>query len=363
MQCNFKQNMSHYKQNLQEEKIQVRQSRDVLQVLNFIMCNSLIIKKMKKILLSAITVIATGAFVSCNQNEDGIDNINPDSRKEVNFSSNITKVSLPTTRAGGIEWEENDEIGVFMFEMLTHNIVEDKSNIEYVTMDGGVKGTFVPGSGTTIFFPDNGDKVRFMSYYPYTASISNYIYPIDVSNQTKQADIDLLHSFADTTFYDKAADNKKVTLVFNHKLTKININVKPGEGLTPGDLANIDVTFKGFFTTANFNLITGDISNQDAIGTITPLGVTPIDDYYFSYESIVLPMKNPGTASIKFDLNNGNESEGISNDVFTWNFKNETELKGGYEYIYNVTVKRSGIVVEAIINEWLDGGEEDINAE
>ena len=315
---------------------------------------------MKKYLLSAIAVIAAGAFTSCNQNGFGLENINPYSREKVNFSSNITKVNLPTTRAGGVKWDTNDAIGIFMFEKSSTNIVEEKSNIEYFTLSEGITGAFEPKGNDTIFFPDNGDEVRFMSYYPYTADITDYVYGIDVSNQASQSAIDLLYSFAYTDSYNKTVPGKKVPLVFDHKLTKININVRPEEGLNSNDLKDLIVTFEGFYTKAEFDLLTGDISEHSEIKSITPLKIEEIADYDFSYESIVLPMTDPSTASLKFDLNNKGEQ---NSDVFTWNFKANGELKSGFEYTYNVTVNRSGIVVEAKINKWSNGGSENIIAE
>ena len=316
---------------------------------------------MKKFLLSAITIIAAGTFVSCKQNGDGNDNTKPNRRVEVNFTSNITKIDTPQTKAVDTEWDENDEIGIFMFEESANNIVERKSNIKYYTVSGGENGLFVPDD-EVIYFPDNGDKVRFMSYYPHTAAIDEFVYKVDVSDQSKQYEIDLLHSFDTDTKYDKNSPGKKVSLMFDHKLTKININIKPGDGLTDDDIENTVVTFNGFNTKADFNLISGALSDQSAKAIITPLKISAANNYKLSFESIVLPVVNSNDATIVFDLNNGDTGEGIENDLFTWKFGTE-ELEGGYEYLFNVTIKRSGIVVEAEIKPWVEGDITDIDAE
>ena len=315
---------------------------------------------MKK-LLSVFTIMAAGAFVSCDKNEYGIDNKTPNIKKEVNFSSNITKIELPLTRIAGTTWEKNDSIGIFMFKETSTEIAESKSNIKYTTANGGEVGTFLP-TGEIIFFPDNNEKVRFMSYYPYTSDISSFTYKVDVSDQSKQSAIDLLYCFADTVLYDKITNSdKKVSLVFNHKLTKININIKPGDGLVGSDLENTVVSFIGFNTKADFNLISGTLSDPTEKNKITPLKITTAEkDYTVSFESIVIPVANPSDAKIVFDLNNG--GDGINSDLFVWKF-NTNELESGFEYIYNVTVKRSGIIVEAIIKEWENGGEKNIYAE
>ena len=314
---------------------------------------------MKKFLLSAISFIVAGAFVSCNQNND----ITPsNSRKDVKFSSNILKVDPPAkTRAAGEVWHQNDSIGIFMFESDATNVVDDMKNIKYTTEEGGKTGEF-SADDVIIYFPDNGDKVRFMSYYPYTASIVNNTYIVDVADQTTQAAIDLLHSFDKDASFDKATIDKKVPLFFDHKLTKINVNIKPGSGLNSNDIINTIVTFDGFNTQVNFNLISGEFSNHDKPEIITLLKKgTAVDDYTVSYESIIIPTTDASEAKIKFDLDNG-DGQDIKSNVFTWNFK-DAVLEEGTEYTYNVTINRSGIVVEAEINDWTPTEANDIDAE
>ena len=314
----------------------------------------------KYLLLTTITTIAVIAFAACNQHENEITPAN--SRKEVKFSSNIAQVDNLSTRATDITWAGNDSIGIYMFEESVTNVVEEKGNIKYITAAGGTTGLFSPDD-VTIFFPDNGDKVRFMSYYPYTADITNYVYKVDVSDQSEQPAIDLLYSFNTDAKYDKTTPGKKVPLSFDHKLTKININIKPGNGLEDNDIINTIVTFDGFDTQAEFDLVSGVLSNPNTPEIITLLKKDDaVAGYTTSYESIVIPVADPSVAKIVFNLNNGISGEGTDSDLFSWNFTDD-KLENGLEYTFNVTINRSGIVVEATINEWKEGGSDDINAE
>ena len=313
----------------------------------------------KNLFLTTITAIAvTVAFVSCQQDEH---EPNSNSRMEARFSTNIVKETPLATRAAGDKWHENDSIGIFMFEEQYTNVVEGMGNVKYTTEDGGKTGEFT-ATDKIIYFPDNGAKVRFMSYYPYTENIENNIYKVDVSDQTNQPAIDLLYSFNDAAKYDKTSPDKKVSLVFDHMLTKININIKAGDGLEDSDLDNIEVYFEGFNTEVNFNLISGSLSEPSDISNIIPAKITKKEEYYVSYEAIIIPTEDPRSAKIVFDLQNGNEGEPSKSDVFTWKFNNVNLIKGT-EYTYNVTISRSGIVVEAIINDWAPGGENNITAE
>ena len=312
---------------------------------------------MKKILLlSKITFIAGIVFMACSKNER---EIIPDTRKEVQFTSNIV-VNNNMTRMAGDRWDKNDAIGIFMFNEVLNAIVEKKLNIKYTTKSEGVTGYFEADS-ETIYFPDNGDKVQFMSYYPHTTNLDYNIYKVDVSNQINQSAIDLLHSF-DFTLYDKIT-TEPVKLIFDHELTKIYINVKPGDGLDASDLKDIVVTFEGLNRKAKFNLLTGQLTDLSDVNTIIPLKIPAANGYIQSYEAIVIPTVDLSNAMIKIDLQNGDASRNIKNDIFSWTYQANASLLKGTQYTYNITVNRSGIIVEAEINEWINGGEKDIIAE
>ena len=310
---------------------------------------------MKKLLLSAI--IVTGGFISCNQNniEEGAFN----QKREVTFASKIVNVSEPKTRASGQTWHAEDSIGIYMLNNTGDVVVENRNNVKYINDKESSEGKdiFKPDN-EIIYFPNDDSYVKFMSYYPYTKSITNDIYKVDVSSQTSLPAIDLLYSFDKSTEYNKATVNKIVKLTFDHQLTKININVKPGEELPDDYLDELSVHIEGLNTTADFNLMTGVLDNTENETDISTRGTTAVVGYNSSFEAIVLP-EDPTEAKIVFDLNNG---DGGNNDMFSWTFK-EKMFEKSTEYNYNVIIKRSGIVVEATINPWKDGGISNIEAE
>ena len=212
---------------------------------------------MRKILLLSLTVLATVlAFISCEREKTiAHDDVNV----EVMFTSNIVSVN-PATKMGGNTWAINDLIGIYMFEDASTTVVEGIENITYKATTASNPGSFVPQT-TTIYFPDNGSDVRFMSYYPYTAAIVSNIYEVDVSNQSNLSNIDLLYSFKTDAKYNKKTVDKKVPLVFEHKLSNIIVNVKAGEGLLNSDLEDIEISFAGLNTKADFNLLSGLLLN------------------------------------------------------------------------------------------------------
>ena len=316
---------------------------------------------MKKNLFFKVSMLLSLAAVTVSCDCDKGTHILSRDRNEVKFSSNINMVNN-RTKVSGSTWDASDAIGVYMYEEASFNIVENRKNIQYVTNLGGEKGNF-EAAGTIIYFPDNGNKVRFMSYYPYQAdlSVDDDVYEVDVVDQSSQSAIDLLYSFDKDAKYDKRTPNKKVPLIFDHQLTKVYVNVKAGNGLVDDDLQSIGISFNGLNTKADFDLMTGFLNNQ---GTPSPIDLrrTAVKSgYAASFEAIVLPDENVPVAQIIFDLNNGDTETGVSSDVYTWTFNNV--LDKSTLYTYNVVINRSGIVVEATINDWLPTEDADVNAE
>ena len=312
--------------------------------------------KKYRFLTAAMLLASASVVVSCNRDKNS--GIVPDGRVEVQFSSNIITTNT-TTKASDNTWDAADAIGVYMYEENDVEVVENMKNIEYVTENGGQTGSF-KAVGTVIFFPDNGDKVRFMAYYPYDENLANDVYKVNVTDQNSQPAIDLLYSFNTNAKYDKKTPGKKVPLVFDHQLTKIYVNVKAGDGLTNDDLQSIEILFDGMNTTADFSLVNGSLNNVDDPSNIDLLKITAKEGYAASFEAIVLPSETVPDAQIVFDLKNGDGAD-IESDVYTWAFNNT--LDKSTRYTYNVTINRSGIVVEATINDWTHTDDEDIDAE
>ena len=315
---------------------------------------------MKKNRFLATTIIASAvAGVSCNRNTPIV--VPDDQRAAVQFSSNIVTMNS-VSRASANSWAALDVIGIYMYEGNTFDLVEMKENIPYFTEIGGATGSFKP-QGTVIYFPDNGDKVRFMAYYPYKSVVTDDsdVFKVDVSDQSDQSAIDLLYSFHAGARYDKESPDRKVSLVFTHQLTKVYVNVKAGDGLTNDDLANVAVSFAGLDTKADFALTSGTLSDSSAPQAIALKSATTPQNYAAGFESIVLPTAAIPAAQIVFDLNNGNEGDGVASDQFTWNF--DQTLAPHTKYTFNATISRSGIVVEATIADWIDTDESDIIAD
>ena len=298
----------------------------------------------KKLLLLA--GIVSGTLFSCTFEEvlESTPSI-PTSKTEVIFSSSIIQSNSTYSRILGENWEPGDAIGIYMLNKKDDSVVERKSNVRYVTDKGGYIGNFM-AKDNSIFFPKDGSAVRFMSYYPYKESTKGTIYNIDVTNQIRQSDLDFLYSFDTSETYNK--NSEKVPMRFNRQLAKIFINVKNGEGLKGSDLMNMKVYLSGFSTNADFNLLTGKISNFTKSSLISPSVRIAGGGYVYSAEAVVIPESNIPNGQIIFNMNNGNKNK--KSDVYIWNLENV--LGKGKSHTYNVKISNTGISVNSIIHNW-----------
>ena len=284
-------------------------------------------KKMTK--LFALALLA-GAMISCSTDDTA--SSTPNGKVAVQFTGGINV----NTRAAGVAWTNGDRIGIFMTgkdQPLSVNAIKEAvDNVCYQT-DGGKSFSPISG-GKTICFPIDGD-VDFYSYYPQT-TVNEYKVALNVADQKSQEAIDFM--YAKTTGCNKATP--QVDLKFNHKLSKLVLNVQAGNGLTEDDLNKLKVTIKDQNTTATFNLVDGLISDE---GNPTNIQMKAVQVGKI-YEAILLPT-NSTTREIEFDLDNDHDAP------FVW--KMDSELKGGNLYNYTtVKLTRTSVDMTGTIESW-----------
>ena len=285
---------------------------------------------MKKMTKFFALALLAGAMVSCSTED-----IAPSTQNDkvaVQFTGGINV----NTRAAGVAWADGDRIGIFMTgadqSLSADAIKEGVDNVCYQT-SGSIAFSPISG-GKTIYYPIDGD-VDFYSYYPQT-TVSDYKVALNVADQTNQEAIDFM--YAKTTGCNKATP--QVDLRFSHMLSRLILNVQPGNGLTEEDLKNLKVTIKDQNTTATFNLADGLISGEGNPANIQMKAV----QVGKKYEAILLPTKST-TREIELDLDNGYDAP------FVW--KMDSELKGGNLYNYTtVKLTRSTVDMSGIIESW-----------
>ena len=285
---------------------------------------------MKKMIKFFALALLAGAMVSCNTEDTA--STTPNGKVAVQFTGGISV----NTRASGLAWANGDRIGIFMTgtkqALSADAIKEGVDNVCYQT-SGSIAFSPISG-GKTIYYPIDGD-VDFYSYYPQT-TVNDYKVALNVADQTNQEAIDFM--YAKTTGCNKATP--QVDLRFSHMLSRLILNVQPGNGLTEDDLNKLKVTIKDQNTTATFNLADGVISGDGNPANIKMKAV----QVGKRYEAILLPTASK-IREIEFDLDNGYDAP------FVW--KMDQELKGGNLYNYTtVKLTRSTVDMSGTIESW-----------
>lgn len=248
------------------------------------------------------------------------------------------------TRAYGNQWEAADRIGIYAFTEGTTTVADGYANIPYITQTSDADGTFAP-VGTTIYLPTNGDARDIVAYYPYK-QLSGDAYEVDVTDQSSQKDIDLMAAGTQT------ADRTDPTVAFNfvHKLSKVEITLQPGSGMTAADLKGLTVALTGQQTAGTF-----DVTQPASAVTVTAGAATPItlltDTEGTFAEGIVLPSDDYTGMSLEITLADGES-------VFTWPLSSATEsskFEAGKKYSYTINVNKTEISVTATITDWEPG--------
>ncbi|AEC02756.1 fimbrillin family protein [Parasphaerochaeta coccoides] len=247
------------------------------------------------------------------------------------------------------EWEEGDEIGLYMVSTGTDvnpaNILNGVVNYPY-TYDS-LTGKFWGDA----FFPADGTEVGLFAYYPYRNTPilnggSAYIYKVDVREQEDPYEDDLIFARVDGVGKDVPVD---VDLTFQHKLSKLTLAISAGEGLETSDLAGLSVVYQSMPTMAEINFEDGSISNRqtDAAG-----GKVPVNAAGTAGAAIIVPHDGVTYPNRKmvFTLTS-------TGKTYTWNIPDTKVFEAGYHSTYSVKLTGWGIDVNPVgVAAWTDGG-------
>ena len=256
------------------------------------------------------------------------------------------KIGELQSRATDTSWENGDAIGIYALnagaELSETAIFDGKSNVKYTT---NAEGKFT-AAAAPINFPSEGD-LDFVAYYPYQTVIAEYKYKLDVTDQSNLANIDLLYS---NNAKEQNRANPNVALKFNHKLSKVVLNITIDETLS--SLAGLTVGVKDVIVDGSFNLADGKVTTGTKKANIAPVVQVADDNKKAAAAAIVVPGQNLKDVTIVFSLD-GKDYE--------WTPASQ-ELESTYKYSYTIklTLDESGepvvvpIKVGATINDWND---------
>lgn len=274
-----------------------------------------------------VMMLICGVLASCSSEDESTAPL-PDGKYPLQLTA---EVAQPQTRAGGKDaWTGGEEIRVSLEGVF--------GNKTYV-MDAS--GNASPKDADNAFYWKNTDEARVSAWTPDIESET------DISDQSGgYAAFDVLYASA-IGRYDQA-----INLRFIHRMAKIEVILKASEGITEEELEGATVT------------IFGDPLTHSTAGLVSPGDQSDgeIKPYYDAatkkYEALVPPQDMTGKPLIRISIG--------SND-FTYTPETEAAGKfgffGGKRYAYTITVKASGIDVQAVTGgTWVACGEENVTS-
>ena len=149
-------------------------------------------------------------------------------------------------------------------------------------------------------------------------------------------------------------------LEFRHALSKITVNLKAGEGFEDSKFVSAPtVTLLSWaHTDGTVNVTTGEVSLGSATGVTMYQATTATTDYNVTKEALVMPGSafKKDADIIKIDAD-GNiyyvSSEKIRAAINSTPHTTDDLTEAGKNYIINVVVNKTGIVVTATVVDWM----------
>ena len=261
--------------------------------------------KFKKLLTILIVLCAC---LACEQQTG---NMNP-SAEAVPISF-VTNLSM--TRVAGSNWDNGDNVGIFMMKNESASYADNGQNKHYVA---AANNSLSPvNEDNTLYWPLKNKKVDFIAYSPY-AELSDLIYSMDITDQSNQSMLDFLYA---EKIEGKSEEDGSVNFIFKHCLSKLVLNIIAE---TPIEESLPTANILGLPTKAEFDLYDGVLKNCAEVAQIAMhcSGTT--------LEATLLPGNVGDDVTVEILLDE---------ELYTWQLnKSISELNPGYKYEYNVSL-------------------------
>jgi endonuclease G len=268
-------------------------------------------------------VLANLTFLACEQESE---ETFPDNRAVVFAPLHSVWGGGAQSRAHdtetGTEWDQGDEVGIYMIAADAENLTGAKASNVLYTIDA--TDTLVPDDDPIKYLDNN--LVNFVAYYPWKGSneIPDGLYPVDVSTQEPL----MIHNGVGTAY--GLNEGKVVSLLFKHKLSKLVITAEPVNGTTI-DMSGATLTISGMPTKANCNLYTGLFSDWDEIKDIGNFHKSTDTAEKAVWKALIIPHKAVNYTGCTFTIEAGGE-------IYKYPLTAADDFDPGNVYTYTFTL-------------------------
>ncbi len=247
------------------------------------------------------------------------------------------------TRVNANGFEANDKVGVYVSSTGSLGVQGNTlDNAAYTYSNGNLNAP----AGSKVYWNSKDARLSVYAYYPYAESVANNsAYEFSVEANQSVADNYYNSDFITAKAEGIAPQATPVSLTFYHSLSKINISLVAGKGITQGELAEATKSFTigGLVTDGTINLATGVATS----GT-TKAAITPLESNGKDYSAIVYPQSGAVTFYME-----------LEDEIFS--YTTNVNFAAGYQYQFNLTINTwespEMTLSTTTIDTWDDGEE------
>lgn len=288
---------------------------------------------MKK-LFALVTI--TSLMFSCTQEETQIEV----EKIPINISMELQ------SRANDVTYENGDEVGIYVVNYEGSTAGTLKSQENQVDNMRFTYNSSIWNPDESIFWKDKNTATDFYAYYPYSESTDISTQPFSVKTDQSTEE----NFWASNFLWGKASNVLPtpiaVPIKTNHSLSRILIDIKPGNGFTEENwnAATKSVKICDVKTSATIDLSSGIATVTGNNGEIVPFATTETGTT-LSYKAMMIPQVVADNSKLIVVTVDG--AEYVYRKGFT--FKTNTQYK------FTVTIKKSGSNVDVTIENLNEG--------
>ena len=225
----------------------------------------------------------------------------------------------------------------------------DYDYLQAWALTAGTGGTL---TGSAKYYPLSGETLTMVALHGNLSYTEGTALPATISHSVEADQSDAnAYEKSDLLWATETGSSTNATsksLVFTHKLSKIEVKLHPGEGYSVSDIASAEVRMRGVLPTITIDPTDGSLGA--ASGTATLIKARLTEDHlseatpYALYEAIVPPQVAP-TAFLNIKI--GEKIATVAADVATF--------VSNKRYLYGITITESEISVTNTVTGWGDG--------
>lgn len=270
-------------------------------------------------------------FFSCSEDTDSI----PKGSVKAKIQAGIGI----STRAYDSQWEVDDAIGIAMMDYDQTQIIDNIYNYRYYTPSG--TESFEPSSGDEVlYFPQDGSRVYYKSYYPYLADLSpDMRFHVALDDQSDLPAIDAMTG-KHLSGFSKSDPN--VHLRMYHRLSKVIFKITRGEGLEDLPMFSSNVVIHGMKPYGTCDILNDTVYVDNDIQDI----IIPDRGEESERSGIVMPRDAGEGVTFDFTFQDGSS--------FTAAMSDTLQLLSGHKYTFYITLEKTGVRFWVDIEDWID---------